>query len=465
MRVVFSKEELSEVLKKDVSANVCGICINSKEAAIGDLFIPLEGEHVDGHDFIKDALNRGANLALSEKDLGSLGNELDDSDFQKIVQVTSTYESLVELAQFNVSKTKEAKYIAVTGSVGKTTTKSMVSHLLMKAVGAHHPIYASKKNFNSKIGLPICAALMPRETRWGVFEMAMSEAGDIRRLTDIIRPSIAVITTIAENHLEFFNSAFDIAKAKAEIFEKSPEYAVVPGDSPYTEFFIHKATQCRVKNVVLFGEDRRFCSHIVSYKLQGDCISVEAEIMGHKANYELRSCNICFVQNSVAALTAAYIASGIDPQILAGALSSFSSNRYEIIHLKNGITVIDDSYNASPTSMKAAIQSLGMMESAGKKIAVLGDMFELGSGSIFYHENLSATIDKYGIDLVFACGDLSKSLFDNLQEHKRGDWKENSKELSERVLNVVSEGDCVLVKGSHSMNMAYIVEALLAAFK
>lgn len=474
MRVIFSKEELLEIFSQNISSNVCGICINSKEAAIGDLFIALPGEHVDGHDFIKDALNRGANLVLSQKGLESLDDSLSDADLQKIVQVPSTYDALVKLAKYNIQQAKNAQYIAITGSVGKTTTKNMVAHILSKTVGSHHPIYASKKNFNSKIGLPICAALMPRDTHWGVFEMAMSEAGGIRHLTDILQPSIALITTVAENHLEFFNSAFDIAKAKAEIFEKSPEYAIVPGDSPYTEFFIYQATQFHVKNVVLFGEDQRLCTHVVSYKLHDDYISVVAEIMGHKATYELRTCNISFVQNSIAALTAAHISSGIDPQILAGAFASFSSDRCEIIHLNDGITVIDDSYNASPTSMKAALHTLGMYKNSGeknpekkgqgRKIAVLGDMLELGPNSVFYHENLSPTIDKYGIDSVFACGDLSKRLFDNLREEKKGDWKENSKELADSVLSAVSAGDCILVKGSHSMNMSHIVDALVGAF-
>lgn len=463
MRVIFSKEELYEIFAQKVSNNVCGICINSKDATIGDLFIALPGERVDGHDFIKSALNRGANLALSQKDLSSLDDSLKDGDLQKIIQVPSTYGALEDLAKFNISQAKNAKYIGVTGSVGKTTTKNMIMHILSKTSGEHHPLYVSKKNFNSKIGLPICAALMPRDTRWGIFEMAMSETGDIRHLTDIIQPNISVITTIAENHLEFFNSGFDIAKAKAEILEKSPEYAVVPGDSPYTEFFIYKATQARVRNIVIFGEDQRFCCHVVSYEMHEDCIAVTAEILGHKVTYELKTCNVSFIPNSIAALAAAHIASGIDPQILARAFSSFVSERCEIIHLKDRITVLDDSYNASPTSMKAAICSLGMLKGR-RKIAVLGDMLELGSNAVLFHENLSPTIDKYGINSVFACGNLSKKLFDNLQENKKGDWKENSEQLAESVLSAISAGDCILVKGSHSMNMAYIVDALVKNF-
>lgn len=454
MKTVFSKEELSQIFNQNVSSDVYDICLDSKEAKNGDLFIALEGERVDGHKFIKDAIKKGANLALSQENI----LEIPDG---KIIRVDSTYNALLKLAKYKIKTTKNVKYIAITGSVGKTTTRNMIFHLLSKCIDADK-VYAAKKNYNSKIGLPACAALMPRETNFAVFEMGMSESGDIRKLIDIVNPSIAVITTIGESHLEFFESSFDIAKAKSEIFEKSPKFAIVPADSPYSDFLKNKAINCGVKKIILFGKEKKSDVRILSYEILDDFIKVNADIFGDKVKYNLHCINTAFVANSVAAISAAYAASDISPKILADNISSFKfvSKRCEILHTKNNITIIDDSYNAAPTSMKAALRTLGMYRNKGRKIAVIGDMLELGSDAIFFHENLSATIDKYGIDLVFACGNLSKHLFDNLLERKKGVWRENSHELAENILNEIEDGDCILIKGSHSMNMDYIVDAL-----
>lgn len=453
MKTVFSKEELSKIFNQNVASNVCDICLDSKEAKKGDLFIALKGERVDGHDFIKDAIDRGAHLALSQKDIEKVSNE-------KIIRVNSTYDALLKLAKYKKDIAKNVKYIAVTGSVGKTTTRNMISHLLSKCIGPEK-VYAAKKNYNSKIGLPVCVALMPKETEIAVFEMGMSESGDIRQLTDIINPSVAVITTIGESHLEFFESPFDIAKAKSEIFEKAPEIAIIPNDSPYADFLKNKAITCGVKKVISFGEGRESDAKVLFCEIHDDSISVNADICGNEIRYNLNCCNTAFAINSVAAIATSYAVSGINPKILAENISSFecTSKRCEILRIKN-ITIIDDSYNAAPTSMKAALRTLGMSKCNGRKIAVVGDMLELGQNAIFYHENLSATIDKYDIDLVFACGNLSKHLFDNLSEGKKGAWRENSHELAENVLNEIKYGDCILVKGSHSMNMDYIVNDL-----
>lgn len=453
MKIVFSKEELSKIFDQNVVNDAFDICLDSKEVKNGDLFIALEGERVDGHKFIEEAIKKGANLAISQKDIAEVPNE-------KIIRVNSTYDALLKLAKYKKDITTNVKYIAVTGSVGKTTTRNMISHLLLKCFGSEK-VYAAKKNYNSKIGLPVCVALMPKESEFAVFEMGMSESGDIRKLTDIINPSVAVITTIGESHLEFFESPFDIAKAKSEIFERSPEYAVIPNDSPYTDFLKNKASICGVKNIILFGERKESDARVLSYDIYDDFIKVSANIFGNDVKYNLRCSNTAFAINSVAAISAVHVASGISPNILADNISSFefTSKRCEIVHIKN-ITIIDDSYNAAPTSMKAALRTLGTYKSKGRKIAVVGDMLELGPNAVFFHENLSATIDKYGIDLVFACGNLSKRLFDNLSECKKGVWQENSHKLAENILNELKDGDCVLVKGSHSMNMDYIVDTL-----
>lgn len=448
--MIFSKEDLSKIFARDIEFDANGISVNSKEIEAGDIFVALHGEKTDGHNFIQDALNRGANLVISEKNV-----EIQDP--RKLILCESSYEALVKIAKYNLQRS-DAKNIAVTGSVGKTTTKNMIYHLLHSQFSQE--TYASKKNFNSKIGLPICAALMPPSTKFGIFEFGMSQRGDIKYLTEIVRPNVAIITNIYPVHLEFFESEFDIAKEKSEILEKSPEAAIIPADSPYKNFLEEKAKNCSVKNVISFGYSKNADVFIKKCEYKNDAQYIYAEIFGKEIEYKLNTINDAFVRNSVAAVAAAHFASGIDPQKIASHMESFSNAQNRSGITKNGcITIIDDTYNASPASVAAAIRTLSRLNGK-RKIAVLGDMKELGVNEIHFHENLSATIDKYEIDLVFACGNLCKHLYDNLRECKKGFWAENSEELSHHVVEKINDEDCVLIKGSRSMQMEKIVDTL-----
>jgi UDP-N-acetylmuramoyl-tripeptide--D-alanyl-D-alanine ligase len=499
MQIVFSKQELSEIFHCDVAYDVGDICVDSRSAKTGDVFIALNGEKVDGHNFAMNALDNGASLIIAERKISVAEDRL--------ILCESSYDALRKLAEYNLKRIKDAKYICVTGSVGKTTTKDMLQCILADKVAT----YASRKNFNSQIGLPICAATMPRDTNIGVFEMGMSAAGDIRKLIDIVPPTVAVITNIGESHLEFFNSMFDIAKAKAEIFEKGAEYAVIPSDSPYKDFLKNKATSCGVKNIFSVGRQAKSDARVTSYNYNDLGITISAEIFGKSIQYELHCSNESCILNSLASITAAHVASGKDIQALADSLVSFSvtpgrgetfriykkeynldekfsplrtcmkvcnaqlaaiSENFEnaadisseSAPMENpSIVVINDAYNASPASVKSAIRSLARYGDM-RKILVIGDMLELGPDSVRIHENLSATIDKYEIDLVFACGELSKRLYNNLRECKKGAWKIDSQELVNDVLNEAKYGDCILVKGSHSMNMELIVTAIKDRF-
>jgi len=447
--MIFSKEELSEIFKTKVEKSVNDICIDSREAKPGDLFIALKGENVDGHDFVKSALEHGATLSLVQQ----WNCECDEN----LIKVNSTYQGLLDLAKYNVAKAN-ARYIGVTGSIGKTTTKNLIYHLLSKFFP--NEIYVTKKNFNSKIGLPICAACMPRNTKIGIFEMGMGAAGDIKNLIKIIEPNISVITHICETHLEFFNSVWDIAKAKSEIMETKilQEAVVVPADSAYSDFLKNKAKNSGAKNIFTFGFSKSD-AQIISQNQFSDRTEIVANILGKEIRYCVNCHNDSVIPNSLAAILAAHAASKVDLQDLANEVENFiSANRRGEIFEKNGITIIDDSYNACYTSVRSAIESLSKY--SGRKILAIGDMKELGRNGRFFHENLSPTIDKFGIDLVFACGDLSKYLFDNLRGEKRGGWYENSQKLSEDIVLKIQKGDKILVKGSNSMQMNKVVEAV-----
>lgn len=458
MKRIFSKQELSEIFNQDVQCDISGICVNSKEAKYNDIFIALKGENADAHDFVHDALNKGASLAIVERKITGVSD-------QNLILVDSSYDALLKLANHNLKQTI-AKYICVTGSVGKTTTKDMMHHILSQQDQFRDSSYVSMKNFNSQIGLPICVAAMPKNTKIGVFEMGMSSKNDIRKLVEIIRPSVALITNVCETHLEFFDSVFDIAKAKSEIFEQGADFAIIPSDSPYFDFLKNKALSCGIKNIFSFGSHEKSDAKIILCDSSENSINIRAKILGKTIDYQLLCNNESFAFNSIAAILATHIVSGIDVENLALSLSSFtvSSKRGEIIKINDpNIIIIDDSYNASPVSMKSAIHSLAKYENR-RKILIAGDMKELGPDAIYFHENLSPTIDKYDINLVFACGNLMKYLYDNLLEQKKGDWKETSSELIRSVLEEIKDGDCILVKGSRSMKTELIVDAIKTKF-
>lgn len=426
------------------------ICTDSRSVNSGDLFVAIKGENVDGHYFVKSAIEKGAAAALVEKNI-------DGVDWAKLLIVPSSVGALIDLAKYNVSKS-HAKFIGVTGSVGKTTIKEMIRHIL--STQNDKKIYASEKNLNSQIGLPICAAMMPSDTDIGVFEMGMSQAGELRKLVDIVPPEIAVISKICEVHSEFFNCEWDIAKAKSEILEaqQPPKVLIIPADSPYTDFLKQKAKNLGVKEVYTFGESVGDAK-VLSVEKNSQGTKISAMFFGEFVDYVIQGANRSVILNSLAAIMAAYFASGMEILTLAQTLRSFNKvdGRGNII-LKNDVTIIDDSYNAGPTSVHAAIETLS--EYSGRKILVLGDMFELGYRSRYFHENLSAAIDKFKIDLVFTCGDLMKYLFDNLQESKRGGWGKNSEELIPQIRDCLQKNDVVLIKGSHSMHMDKIVKEL-----
>jgi UDP-N-acetylmuramoyl-tripeptide--D-alanyl-D-alanine ligase len=304
---------------------------------------------------------------------------------------------------------------------------------------------------------------MPKNIRVGIFEMGMSALGEIKRLVEIVQPSISVITKICEAHAASFDSIWDIARAKSEIFEttKPQEIAIIPDDSAYTDFLKEKAKRNGVKNVFTFGSQNADAK-IIKYDYINDCFRIDAEIFGEKIKYEIHHNSESLINDSLSAILCAHMASGISLQELAGCIGSFNlpAGRGADCYLKNrDIILVDDSYNACPTSVKSAIKSISNHKNR-RKILVIGDMLELGKDEIRYHENLSATIDKFGIDMVFACGFLAKRLFDNLRDCKKGIWCENSVELSQKILEETQNGDCILIKGSNSMKMQHIIDAI-----
>jgi UDP-N-acetylmuramoyl-tripeptide--D-alanyl-D-alanine ligase len=357
--------------------------------------------------------------------------------------------------------------IAVTGSVGKTGTKEA----LKLALAPSGPVHVSSKSYNNHWGVPLSLANMRETTRFGVFEAGMNHAGELSDLTKLIRPHIAIITTVAPVHLGFFRSVEAIADAKAEILE-----GLVPGgaailnrDNAYYERLRRHALQ-RKARIVGFGQMPGAEARALSVELGPDGSDVKADIMGEIISYRVGASGAHLVQNSLAVLAAAKLA-GADLKAAARALAGWRAQTGRgariVIGGKQGrVAIIDESYNANPASMRAALATLGLTPRSEfkRRVAVLGDMLELGGLGPKLHQELAEDIDKAGVDIVFACGEMMRGLYEALPPARRGAYAKTSDQLVPLLTSGVGAGDVVMIKGSLGSRMAPLVEALQSHF-
>jgi UDP-N-acetylmuramoyl-tripeptide--D-alanyl-D-alanine ligase len=386
---------------------------------------------------------------------------------QKLVRVGDTLEALNDLGRAARARAVGTETIAVTGSAGKTGTKEA----LRLALGASGPVHASAKSFNNHWGVPLSLANMARTTRFGVFEIGMNHAGEIDALTRLARPHIAVVTTVAPVHLGFFPSVEAIADAKAEIFRglEPRGAAIINRDSPYYERLKDHALG-HGATIIGFGEAAGAEARLSNVALDPDGSNVTADILGETVAYRLGASGRHVVQNSLAVLAAAKVA-GADLALAARALAGLRAQAGRgariVIEAEDGpMAIIDESYNANPASMRAALATLGLTKRSDyrRRVAVLGDMLELGPEGPRLHRELAEFIDGAGVDVVFACGELMGSLFEALPTSRRGAYAKTAEELLPRLLDAVGPGDAIMVKGSLGSRMAPLVEALKRRF-
>jgi UDP-N-acetylmuramoyl-tripeptide--D-alanyl-D-alanine ligase len=423
---------------------VNGISIDTRTLMPGDLFVALKGAR-DGHDFVPAAFEAKAGAAMVSRGLKDAKGPL--------LAVADTQRGLEDLARAARIRAN-ARILAVTGSAGKTTTKEML-RLCCDAIGRTH---ASAASHNNHWGVPLSLASMPADAEFGVFEIGMNHAGEIRGLVTLVRPHVALITTIAPAHLEFFGSLEAIADAKSEIFEGlvAGGAALIPDDSPYADRLAARARQVGASRIFRFGHAGD--AKLLSVAVNGIGMRVKAEILGQAVEFLVGAPGEHIAMNAVAALAAVALADG-DVLNAAAALKQFSAlkgrgARFEV----GGVQVIDESYNANPASMAAALSLLGRAK--GRKLAVLGDMLEMGEGGTALHAALAEPIAAAHTDLVFACGPQMKALWEALPKSRRGAYAENSAELAPKLKSALQSGDTVLVKGSLGSRMAVIIEAL-----
>ncbi len=389
-----------------------GISIDSRTINEGDLFIAIKGK-TDGHEYVADALAKGAVAAIVEHIPENLNENA------PLLIVKDTMEAMQALGQASRSRTS-AKIIAITGSVGKTSTKEMLGRILKEQGQTHY----SKGSYNNHLGVPYTLASMHAGTDYGVFEIGMNHAGEITALTKQVQPDIAIITTIAPVHMEFFDSVKDIATAKAEIFQgvKENGTVILPRDNEFFDYLVKKANLCGIKNILSFGINETADAKIIEIIEASNGSKIKAIIKGEEVEYSIKIPGKHQALNSLSVLLAAKCA-GADLQKAAVSISKINPAKgrgaLEKINIgdpDNPVTLIDETYNASPESMKAAFRVMALIDTGrnGRKIAILGDMLELGKKSAQMHADLALPIKAAGIDLVYTCGPLMKNLHDNL---------------------------------------------------
>ena len=442
--------------------SVDGISIDSRTLEAGDAFFAITGDHRDGHDFVEAALKAGAGLAVvSKARRATLPAEA------PLLVVDDVLEALRNLARAARSRLT-GKVIAVTGSVGKTSTKEAL-RLVFSRQGKTH---ASAASYNNHWGVPLSLSRCPADARFAVFELGMNHAGEIGPLSRLVRPDIAIITAIAPVHIEFFESIDGIADAKAEIFEGLVEdgIAILNRDNEQFNRLCDRALDARVSRVVSFGEEAGAEARLLKCMLQPDTSTVQAHILGDDVTYKVGAPGKHLVMNSLAVLAAAKLA-GADLALAALALADLQpasgrGTRNTLETPGGPALLIDESYNANPVSMAAAIALLGQAETGprGRRIAVLGDMLELGAQSSELHRGLASPIADHGIDLVFCSGPEMRNLWEALPPGRRGGYASSSEALEPQILGAVSGGDAIMIKGSFGSKMTPIVKALQRKF-
>ncbi len=442
--------------------SVTGVSIDTRTLQPGEAFFAIRGDRFDGHDFATAAMVAGAGLmVVAEERLASLGRLT-----VPMIVVEDVLESL-ELLGAAARARSRAKVIAVTGSAGKTSTKEA----LRLALSTSGTVHAAEKSFNNHWGVPLTLARMPQDVDFAVYEIGMNHPGEIRPLVKLVQPHVAIVTLIAAAHLGHFHSLDDIARAKAEIFEGVAPggHALINRDDHRWRILEKLATEAGVKHIHGFGEHSRAGYKLLQCELQGDHSMITARIGGEEIVARIGAPGRHVVQNTLAVLGAVHLA-GADVARAADALAGLKAERgrgarLTLRHPDGPFVVLDESYNANPASMKAALDMLDHTDvQNGRRIAVLGDMLELGSHSAKLHAALAETVRESKIDRLYLAGTEMAVLRDALGQDFPVEYREKGEELVPLLISGVGAGDAIMIKSSNGIGFSRIVDALSARF-
>ena len=464
MSLLWTAQEMIEAMDgRPVGAlpdGVTGISIDSRTVGAGDAFFAIKGERFDGHDFASVAVANGASLlVVSESKLPALGRLT-----APMIVVNDVLAALEDLGRASRARS-EARIIAVTGSVGKTSSKEM----LRQALEPSGEVHASVASFNNHWGVPLTLARMPASTAFGVFEIGMNHPDEIRPLVKMVRPHIALITTIAAAHMGNFKNLTEIAAAKSEIMEGLVEdgHVLLNRDNEKYGWLKKRAGELGVAHVHSFGENPKADYRLLKCKLLPDCSTITARIGAEDVAAKIGAPGRHQVQNALAVLGTVQLA-GANLAKAIHALSRLSAEkgrgaRHELKIDGGNFVLIDESYNANPASMRAALELMRdtPVRLRGRRIAVLGDMLEMGRFSEQVHRDLAGPVREAGTDLVCLAGPEMRALRDELGTTIETVYRDEAPELADYLRTVLRDGDVVMVKSSLGIGFGRIVKALL----
>lgn len=454
---LWTSQEIARAIGGEVHGDFSctGVAFDSREIVDQDLFFALKGEHSDGHLFVDTAIKNGAS-----------GSIVSESIATPHILVNNTTHALDDLA--HASRTRSnAVIIGVTGSAGKTGTKEALFEALERS--SRGKAHRSVKSYNNHVGVPLSLSRMPVDSKYGIFEMGMNHAGEMRALSAIVRPHIAIITTIAPAHVEFFKDETEIASAKAEIFEgvEHGGTAIIPYDNPHYKQLKQAALSHNLK-ILSFGLSQEADVHAVDViKSDNGSSLITAKIADRSLIYTLSQAGDHWVANSMAVMAAVYAAGG-DLASAGLALADMGGlagrgARHTLNYAGHDILVMDESYNANPSSMRVTLAQLGETP-AKRRVAILGAMGELGDKSEHYHLKIAQHLKDAKIDYAILVGDEMKILATQLQSGVepavKCDHCNMSKEAMELYYKSIKDGDVILVKGSNFMGLGEIVKTL-----
>ena len=440
---------------------VTGFSIDTRTLAAGDVFVALQAER-DGHAFVPAAFQRGAAAALVSRDYPRAPG---DGALIRVDDPLRALERVGAVARARLSP--DARVIAVTGSAGKTGTKEMLRACLACAGRVH----AAEKSYNNHWGVPLSLARMPAATRFAIFEIGMNHAGEITPLSRLVRPHVALVTNVLPVHIGQFGSEAAIAHAKAEIFAglEPGAIAVLNRDNPHFPLLEARAAAHGAR-VHAFGTAAGAAIRATSLDAGPDGTAVAIAFGCRTLSYTVGAPGAHIATNSLG-VVAVLDALGLPLEPCLAALAGISVPRGRGARTTfavpgGSILLIDESYNANPASMRAALAAMATVprQAYPRRVAVLGDMLELGGNAAEFHRGLKAAVDAAGADLVFACGPCMRLLFDDLAQSQRAQWSQSSTDLAAGLVSILRPGDVVMIKGSLGTRMAPLVEAVTARF-
>ncbi|HDR3485060.1 MULTISPECIES: UDP-N-acetylmuramoyl-tripeptide--D-alanyl-D-alanine ligase [Bacillus] len=423
-----------------------GVCIDSKNMKEGNLFVPIIRVK-DGHEYVKEAMDNGAVASLWKKSYGTPPKGI------PIIFVDDTLFALQQLAQF-YRRELNVKVIGITGSNGKTTVKDIIGGILSSTYRVHK----TKGNFNSQIGLPLTILEMKRDTEFLILEMGMSEKGQIRNLSRIAQPDVAIITMIGQSHLETLGSREEIAKAKFEIIDglNDDGLFLYNGDEPLLS-----------QNINMLGIESKsfggkYTNDLFPTNVQLDEYGVHFKLNNTKIQYDVPLHGKHNILNAIVGIAVGQFYK-VPIEKIQEALQqiNITQMRFQFLTAKTGFTIINDAWNASPSSMKAAIETLQKLNAYEKKIIVIGDMLELGKEAKTYHREIGKMLNEESIQYVFTYGALSEIVAEEARKNyhtEKVQSFDNKDEIAEEILKVITKKDVVLLKGSRGMALEEIVQ-------